>query len=217
MTDPLRISDDGCEVEFSLRPNNVILPVQTHTCNVAIVKDLDDTYPDTDALVCLKPGVAIGVRTADCVPVLLYAPDINAVAAIHAGWKGTYGDIAGNTIRVLCEYGADPAMIKVWFGPCVCADCYQVDEQFAGKFAKEGFQCAIHTERVTGRPHVDLAMINRLRLLSNGVKEENIRMPGYCTCHSKDSDGRPLFPSWRRDHGTDIRLVSRIRLTDKKV
>ena len=72
----------------------VLLPVQTHSCTVAEV-DSPCPLPDTDAIITRTPGLRIGVRTADCVPLLLHAPDIRAVAAIHAGWKGTLGNITG--------------------------------------------------------------------------------------------------------------------------
>ena len=66
-----------------------------------------------DALVTDVPEVCIAVSTADCVPVLLYAPDVKAVAAVHAGWRGTVLRIAGKTVRILMdEYGADPRLMK---------------------------------------------------------------------------------------------------------
>lgn len=86
----------------------IVTPRQTHTANVAVVTDTAQSYPDTDALVTRRHDIALAVRTADCVPILLHAPDIRAVAAVHAGWKGTVGRIIGNAIRVMTEMGAEP-------------------------------------------------------------------------------------------------------------
>ena len=73
-----------------------------------------------DALVTDVPEVCIAVSTADCVPVLLYAPDVKAVAAVHAGWRGTVLRIAGKTVRILMdEYGADPRLMKAGIAPSI--------------------------------------------------------------------------------------------------
>ena len=103
----------------------VLLPVQTHSCNVSEV-DSPRPLPDTDAIITRTPGLRIGVRTADCVPLLLHAPDIRAIAAIHAGWKGSLGDITGNTVRRLTEAGASPQLMQAAFGPSICGVCYEV-------------------------------------------------------------------------------------------
>lgn len=103
--DPLNSPEEGPS------PKDIILPVQTHSCNIREVdaagKPIDgEGLEDTDALITRQKGIVIGVRTADCVPILLFAPDIMAVAAIHAGWKGTLGRIAGLTVERLVAMGA---------------------------------------------------------------------------------------------------------------
>lgn len=200
---------------------NVVLPVQTHSCNVGVIPMVDNEdisadytaerglasevvagnrFEDTDALICLRPGVVIGVRTADCVPLLLNAPDIRGVAAIHAGWKGSLHGIVTVTVERLKALGADPRLIHAAFGPSICGGCYQVSRALAEDFRRAGFGNAIITER-----NVDLQEVNRLRLLEAGVESGNIRLSDYCTLQT------PWLPSWRRG-ATDRRLLSWITL-----
>ncbi len=177
----------------------VLLPVQTHSCNVAEV-DSPRPLPDTDAIITRTPGLRIGVRTADCVPLLLHAPDIRAIAAIHAGWKGSLGDITGNTVRRLTEAGASPQLMQAAFGPSICGVCYEVSAELADNFRRAGF-----SDCISGNRHVDLEAVNRSRLLALGLKAENIRPKPMCTFE------KHALPSWRRN-ATTSRLLTWIML-----
>lgn len=193
----------GVWPEVSAFPLPVLIPCQTHTCNVGIVRRESDigVFPDTDALVSFCPGLRIGVRTADCVPVLLYAPDIKAVAAVHAGWKGSFGGILSDTLDILCAGGADPERMLAAFGPSICGECYEVSPELAGRFRDAGFGPCISDER-----NIDLQEVNVTRLLRAGVPEGNISRSRFCTFST------PGLPSWRRDNGTAARLLTFIRL-----
>lgn len=180
---------------------DVVWPVQTHGCNVQVIDrgcvfdgvkvwnedGSEQDLSDTDAIVCLQKGIKVGVRTADCVPVVIYAPDIEAVAAVHAGWKGTLGGIVSATVGKLRESGADPRLMHAYFGPNICGECYEVSRELADEFRAAGFADCILGER-----NVDLEGVNRKRLLGAGVREENIEGKRYCTKTT------PGFPSWRR-------------------
>ena len=94
-----------------------------------------------DALVTDVPEVCIAVSTADCVPVLLYAPDVKAVAAVHAGWRGTVLRIAGKTVRILMdEYGADPRLMKAGIAPSIGPEAFEVGEEVVDAFREAGFE-----------------------------------------------------------------------------
>lgn len=180
----------------------VVTPVQTHGCNVAVI-GREGAFPsldDTDALISFRGGVAIGVKTADCVPVLLHAPDIKAVAAVHAGWKGSLHGIVSATLDRLRELGADLSLTQAAFGPSICGGCYQVSEELAAAFGREGFP-----EAIIGERNLDLEMVNRLRLISAGVNDDNITGGGRCTFETT------WLPSWRREQ-TSRRLLSWIML-----
>ena len=170
-------------------------------------------YPDTDALISFIPGKAIGVITADCVPILIYAPDVKGVVAIHAGWKGTLNGIVDKTLEKLKVRGANPAKMMVWFGPSRCKECYEVDQELADKFINAGYQnCIITSHSKTGKPHIDLQKVNIQRLTDNGVPPENILKSKECTKTSNSCKGHFQYPSYRRDGVKSLRLLTFISL-----
>ena len=189
-----------------------ILPQQSHSCNVAIVSHRK-WLEDTDALVTFERDVPIGVQTADCVPILMYAPDREAVAAVHAGWKGSLGGIVDNTLDVLEENGVDLGQLLVAFGPSISKDAYEVDRELGQRFAEAGFGDYVHyVDGDSGKPHIDLQGINLERLLRHGVSRDNITLHEGCTFGSKKDADTPLYASHRRSGGAPARMLSCIML-----
>lgn len=225
---------EGCEICVTSLADPVprfsdnvelLIPRQTHSANVAVVTDPDTIPEDTDAVITRSHDFAVGVRTADCQPILLYAPDIRAVAAIHAGWKGTKARIAAATVNRLAELGADPQQIKAFLGPSVCGNCYEVSPELVEEFRAAGFH------HLPSPNHLDLKLLN-LEILTTsslttsgltpnnlkniGLNPDNIIILPDCTLHTclQTNPFQPLYPSWRRTPGTTTRLISAIRLTD---
>lgn len=199
-----------CKILGDKRP---ILPVQTHSLNVAVVTDDRETFPDTDALITQIPGLPIGVRTADCVPIILYAPDIRAVAAVHAGWKGTLGGIVSKTIDRIVDMGADVSRLHAMFGVSICSECYEVDQELADKFITAGFASNVSYPGESGsRPHLDLQGMNAQRMRERGVLAENIILNNLCTKTSCDESGEFLFNSWRSHPGITERNLTIVSL-----
>ncbi len=189
----------GIAPDATLVEGRVVLPKQTHSCRVAIVPD-EQCLDDTDALITRSAHLPIGVRTADCVPVLLHAPDIRAVGAVHAGWKGSLGGIVSEAVEQLKRLGADPALMLAAFGPSICGECYEVSHELADKFRSAGF-----SECIIGDRNLDLEAVNRARLIRAGLSKGNIQPKPCCTFQT------PFLPSWRRAH-TDSRLVTWIEI-----
>lgn len=185
---------------------SLVLPQQTHTAHVDICTSPGQTFADTDALITRDPTIAVGVRTADCQPILLYSPDIRAVAAVHAGWRGTFGRIGSNTVQRLCALGADPARMKALLGPSICPECYEVSAELVKQFRDARFRY------LPSPDHLDLARLNAEDLADAGIPLSNITFTHQCTRHATDSSAH-LYPSWRREPGTTTRLISAIRLT----
>ena len=149
MFDDLLKYDLGAGVEaFSARrnaelPYPVIQGRQVHGCKVAVVDRPGMTREELDgydAFVTRLPGVAVGVRTADCVPVLLYDPVKRVVAAVHAGWKGTVLHISRKAVGVMArQFGCEPGDLRAVIGPGIGPDSFQVGEEVAGHFKDAGF------------------------------------------------------------------------------
>lgn len=206
----------------------VVTPVQTHSLNVVEVVDPEMTFPDTDALVTRLSGVRIGIRTADCIPALIYAPDIHAVAVAHAGWKGTLGGIVRSTVEKLVDMGADVRRVEVRFGPGICMQCFEVGDELAASFRDSGFGEYVmkgdFIDRIDGtrfnreKWHIDLIGVNRRILLESGVQPNRIRSAGICTRHDTFRNERGetcRLPSWRRESGTELRMVSWASVSNK--
>ena len=194
-----------------------IIPEQTHSCNVAVVKGNRIHYPDTDAVISFEKDVTIGIKTADCVPILLYAPDRPAVAAVHAGWKGTLGGIVDNVIDLFEREGVDMERLKVTFGPSVSKEVYEVSHELAEAFINAGFNDYISFPTgANEKPHIDLQGVNMERFLKRGVNPENIRLHSGCTYSSGMPDGTPRYASHRRSGGAKARILTCVTLLDLK-
>lgn len=145
------------------------------------------TVPEADAVITDVPGIVLTVRTADCLPVLLYDPVQKCVAAVHAGWKGTALAISAETLEAMVNnFGTKPKDVIVFFGPAIQPCCYEVGPEF-----KETF-----SEGISKRKNIlclNIPLINKKQLTGLGVKPRNIHDSKTCTVCGKD------FFSFRRD------------------
>lgn len=155
---------------------------------------------EADAIWSGRAGDAVGVKTADCVPLLLVDPRGKRVAAVHAGWRGTLGEIAARALEALVKAGSKPADLRAAIGPSIRACCYQVGDDLAAQFTRH-FGAAVAQVR-DGRAHLDLQWAVRSTLAHHGVPVGQIDDLGLCTaCDSR-------FFSHRRDHGITGRHLS---------
>ncbi len=169
-----------------------------------------------DGYVTDKVGMAVGVKTADCLPILLegISDDGEAVAvgALHAGWRGTVGGIAEKGVKAMMALGVRGKNIRAALGPAICAECYEVREDFRDAFkaamgAEMTERYVIPDKKKVGVFHTDLRRINRDILLLTGVPEENIDVCPLCTyCHPE------LFYSHRYSNGERGSLLSVVSL-----
>jgi YfiH family protein len=145
-----------------------------------------------DALLENFPGSVVAVKTADCIPILLADERRRAVAAVHAGWRGTVGRIARQAVEAMrARFGSDPADLHAAIGPGIGKCCYEVGAEVATRFGEQD------------RGHIDLAAANRLQLGAVGVPVERIYLANLCTmCHPEE------FHSYRRDREASGRLYS---------
>jgi len=190
---------------------------QVHGSDVLVVRDARDPRSEgerCDALATNLKGLLLGVKTADCVPVILGDSRSGACAAVHAGWRGTLAGIAARALaRMREEFGADPRDVRAAVGPAALGCCYEVGpevvEAFGEKFEGAG---PLFTPTRDGHALVDLHEANRLQLVRSGVAPERIHLLPLCTICRPD-----LFFSYRRDrklHGRTGRLLSVIGMRE---
>lgn len=155
---------------------------------------------EADALITDRPGLLLGVRTADCLPLLVADPEHRAVAAIHAGWRGIVAGILAEVLREMAErFGSRPQTLLVAVGPAIGACCYEVGPEVASQFR------TLFPERedLGGRTRLDLAEAARRQLRAAGVGDERLAVAGICTrCRAEE------FYSWRRDGPRTGRMLS---------
>lgn len=185
---------------------HLVIPYQTHSVGIATI---DESYlhrqamdnelylHNIDALITDLPGYCLCVSTADCVPILLYDPKNKAIAAVHAGWRGTIERIAVETIATMqVKYGSRPEDILACIGPSISLDSYEVGDEVWQAFSREGFNMKTISKRShgTGKWHIDLWEANNQQLLALGVQRSKIEIAGICTYihHDKFFSARRL-------------------------
>ncbi|MDR2599776.1 MAG: peptidoglycan editing factor PgeF [Oscillospiraceae bacterium] len=184
---------------------------QKHTSNIIVADDnIVKKYRSNplgfcqiseaaDALVTNIKGLLLSVRTADCVPVLLYDSKNQTIAAIHAGWRGTLTGIIQKTIKCMTkEYNTNPKDIKVAIGPAIGLCCFEVGFEVQESFVKEYGEDInkYFTTQPESKPFCDIKSMSKAFLIETGVLEENIEVSDLCTKCNPD-----LFFSYRFSGG----------------
>lgn len=162
---------------------------QTHSSDVVVVTEPRGGAPlvQADAMITCSRNVTLLMRFADCVPILLFDPEIPAVGLAHAGWLGTVRKTAGQAVQAMAaHWGCRPGAIRAALGPAIGVDHYaigaDVEQQFRSVFGAETDR---HLTRHNGALHLDLLSANRALLEAEGVEE--IEVAGLCTaCNLAD-------------------------------
>lgn len=175
---------------------------QVHSNRVLVANspESQSERPDeADGLVTRQPGLLLGIRTADCLALLFVDRRRRAVAAVHAGWRGTVQKVAASAVKKLRqEFGSVPKEIEVAVGPGIGKCCFEVGDEVAEQFDPS-------VTSAHARPHIDLYAANRKQLSETGIPEKNIWSSNLCThCSPRQ------FFSYRRDGDAAGRMLATI-------
>ncbi len=220
--DPTKIYENRATLAryFFLKHEDLITPHQVHGSEVFVVdtdflqldkgEKIDKIY-GYDASITNERGVFLCVTTADCVPILLYDKQEQAIAAIHAGWRGTSERIVEKTIlKMHSLYNTNPENIVAAIGPSISLKHYEIGKDVEKEFISRGFLLNARNSfrnPSTKKLHIDLKEINRQELLRLGVPQKSIEKTRYCT-FSNDK----LFFSARRQSIHSGRMLTGIML-----
>lgn len=196
----------------ALLPGGTLVTVrQVHSSDVVTVREpiSEDMRPDADAMVTDRPGLILGILTADCVPVLFADMRAGVIGAAHAGWKGALAGVTDNSIAAMEALGATRENIVCAIGPCIGRSSYEVTADFAARFEKEkAANARFFTTGREGHCQFDIAAYVASRLADAGI----------CTIGMLDQDtyGQPdRFYSYRRschrgepDYGRQISMIA---------
>ncbi len=191
--------------------DDVVTPYQVHSPDVLIATDIIDhnDLPKADAVVTATPGLAIGILTADCTPVLFADADAGIVGAAHAGWRGAVAGVLEQTIKKMLELGAERSRIQAAIGPCIHQASYEVGHDFEENLILQNSANTVFFSipEPGARPHFDLPGYISQQLQGLGVAVNG--GASQCT-HTNDS----LFFSYRRsqaagaaDYGRQISAI----------
>lgn len=165
---------------------------QVHSATCVPADGRSGVLGQGDALLEDRPRSVVAVKTADCIPILLADERNRAVAAVHAGWRGTAAQIGRLAVKAMRDrFGTDPADLHAAIGPGIGKCCYEVGPEVASEFGLEG------------RTHLDLPGINRRQLEEIGIPGHRVYVSQLCTMCRPDE-----FHSFRRDREAAGRMYS---------
>lgn len=198
--------------------SRLVFSHQTHTVNLRCVTE-DDAgkgivktrdYEDIDGLLTNVRGIGLVTQFADCVPLLFYDPVKRVVAASHAGWRGTFGEIGRLIVEKMVEqYGCRTENILAAIAPSICKNCYEVDEPLYKAAAGIPYLPLdeVIKKKEDGKYMLDLWECNRRILMHAGILPKNITVTDLCTnCNSH------IFHSHRATKGQRGNLAAIIAL-----
>jgi len=211
--EPQKIIKNRTSIAKNFPSMHFIVANQTHSDNISIINEKNKTWlssqeehaiKNCDALITNRTDIMLTILTADCVPILLFDPKQNVVAAIHAGWKGTEQEISLKTVEKMQEeFNSNTKDIIAGVAPSIGKCCYEVDWNVAQHF--EAIENAY--DKKGEKYMLDLPYINKLQLLNAGLVEENIELSNICTaCEVED------YFSYRKEGGCSGRFMSMIGL-----
>lgn len=202
-----RATDEGMQYLNSLKEefklDNIAYLKQTHSDKILRYDGKDINSMEGDAIITNVRNVAIGVFTADCVPVILIDESNNVIAAIHSGWRGTFESITLKTIeKMKNEFGCSEKNIKAYVGAHIRKCCYEVSEELKEKFIEK--KSDIDKKIIFNGKNLNLEACVEDDLIKGGIKKENMFSLGLCTyCNYKFK----LY-SYRKSEGSYGRMFS---------
>lgn len=171
--DPARIAENRRRAIAAVSPHARLTTVhQVHSSTVVYAEQpwAEEERPQADAMVTDRPGLLLGVLTADCAPVLFADPEAGIVGAAHAGWRGAVAGVTDATIEAMERLGAKRQRIAAAVGPCIARPSYEVDEEFRARFEDaDADNSRFFVPGPAGKPHFDLPSYVLHRLMSAGI------------------------------------------------
>ncbi len=203
----LRISN---ALNFNL--SDLVSSIQVHKDKILTLKQKPEKnsskvpgscFSGFDSIITNQTAITLIIRIADCVPILIYDPELNVIAVVHAGWKGTLSEITAKTVQKMKkEFGCLEENIKAGIGPSIGKCCYTVSNEIADQFTDRLQEYEYFVDYKNSSPHINLKEANRSQLILSGVNEDKIEVSELCTsCCSN------IFFSHRREKGRTGRFA----------
>ena len=180
---------------------NMLRFTQTHSSDLVCVSNAEQMrrlqagpLPQADGWILSAPAMGAAILTADCVPLIVWDEKAEVIGLSHCGWRGVAAGLPEKTARAIRQNGGK-GRLCAWAGPHIQSCCFEVQQDVAAQFP----HCVLHKN---GKMYVDLNQEITRQLTAAGLKEEDIKLPYYCTCGDK-----ARFFSYRRDHTKDALIT----------
>ncbi|WP_068315732.1 peptidoglycan editing factor PgeF [Polycladidibacter hongkongensis] len=213
--DSIRRNRERIANALQVAPANLATVYQVHSADVVTLHapfpaETTAQPPRADAIVTATKGLAIGILTADCGPVLFADPDKKIIAAAHAGWRGAKAGVLENTIDAMCKLGAERANIIAAIGPMISQDNYEVGPEFHAAFTEERREDVVFFKRANKPEHFNFDLPSYIVKRLKGTKIGHIENQTRCT-YAQESQ----YFSYRRathaqqpDYGRQISAIA---------
>lgn len=179
--------------------DRILFPNQNHTNNVVSADYL--AHGEADAILTAKKNIRIGIKTADCVPILLFEKQKGIIAAVHAGWRGTLNQILTKTVQSIIAMEGDPTQIYASLGPAIGDCCYDIVTERAHYFD------AKFITHKNNKTFLNLKKANVAQLTDMQIPFKNIESTPWCTSCNSD-----MFYSYRKEKPLTKQNISYIEL-----
>lgn len=187
----------------------IVTARQTHSTIVIEAGAPLSPEPEGDAVISKTAGIYVGVKTADCVPILLGDPVTGLAAAVHAGWRGAAGNIAREAVAALSSAGARAPDLIAAIGPAACGRCLEIGADVAERFLAIGAAAVMTTSG--RRTTLDVAALCARQLEDAGVLAPNVHRTDLCTMHEEG-----VFFSHRRDATNGVSVGRQLSIVGRR-
>ena len=195
--------------KYGFNHDSIVYNTQVHGADIRIVESGDDfteNGKEADGLITNLRNTPLLIFTADCVPIVFYDKQQGVVALAHAGWRGTYGNIAGEMVNIMTgKFTCNIENIKTIIGPSVSVNNYEVSYDLIEKFS--ALEVPNYYKENNGKYYLDLWQLNKELLRKCGILEDNIKIIDFCTVRDNDK-----FFSYRLDNATPKRIGTIIQI-----
>jgi len=213
------VGDDRANTEENIR--RAVMALKSGPVPVALIKQVHGTRvhvateatipgdrPEADAVVTDRAGIAVGVVTADCAPILLADPVAGVVAAAHAGWRGALGGVLENTLATMAELGATPANIVGAIGPAISARHYEVGDDFVAMLQQEHPEALCCLVSIPGETHPHFDLVGMVQHRAQALGLAPLEIVGDCTYANPERYFSHRFATHRHTRtGRQISLI----------
>ena len=187
--------------------NNLILLSQAHTSKVFYLKKNRKKKIIGDGLITKKSGMALGILTADCAPILFYDPKKKIIGAAHAGWKGAYKQISKKIIKIFEKKGSNKKDINAIIGPCISQKNYEIKNDFKEKFIKQNQKNKTYFKTIKKKIFFSLHDYIADQLRSLGIKNLEIIKKDTYNLKNNFFSSRRSSKEKNNDYGRNISLI----------